>query len=476
MNPSAVPPRAARATGAPLARLPVAVKLGALFAALAATAVGGLGAFLALQQERLLDTQLAAFGRLLAERLAAVAAEPLLAEDRLALRLLVAEFGGGEPLRGAAVYALDGSVLASWGDVPARVPPADTWRPADGAPRLGYGAPVRFKAQPVGRALVVVSAAALDAARHRARWLTVWTTAAGVLLAAAAAAWLARRAARPIRRLAAAGRAIREGRLDLRLAERRGDEIGELIESINALGEGLLRRAQVEAVLQRYLSRPVAERLLADLDQVRLGGRRIEATVLFADIVGFTALAEQMPEDAVSAMLNRCFALVTAACRQRGGLVDKFIGDGAMLVFGALGEDSEHALNGVCCALLIQRAVAWLGARRPPPLALRVGLNSGPMLLGNLGAAERMEFTVVGDAVNLASRLCDQAAPGEVVVTEDVYRLAGGERALRARPRGHVALRGRRRPAVLYVVDDVQPRHRPALAAQLEEVCRAVQL
>ncbi len=153
-----------------------------------------------------------------------------------------------------------------------------------------------------------------------------------------------------------------------------------------------------------------------------LGGDCVTGSVLFCDVVGFTELAESRDPGEVGALLNDYFGYLALAAESCGGTVDKFIGDAIMIVFGVPGEDPHHALHAMTCGMLIQQLTGRInGLRRARGLdavMLRVGVSSGPMLAGNLGSTERMQYTVVGDTVNVAARLCSMAAPGGVLVTD----------------------------------------------------------
>ena len=120
------------------------------------------------------------------------------------------------------------------------------------------------------------------------------------------------------------------------------------------MAAGLLQKSQVEEVFSRYVSKNVADKVLANLDEVRLGSQHLEATVLFADIVGFTSIAEGLQPSQVSDLLNEYFSYISVACKLYHGTIDKFIGDCAMLIFG-LGDDRLHRYHAVACALLIPK-------------------------------------------------------------------------------------------------------------------------
>lgn len=466
--------------------IPIAVKLAIVIAALGVAGMAALGLFMAEQQNRVMREQLHDFGGTAAAQLAELASEPILSESSLDLHMLTASLVRNGKVRGAAIYDHDGTLLSESGLQPppdsSRRSPASAstsqswfWSAPDNDERLvSFTAPVDYREVRAGSVLVTLSASLMDEAGAAARRVIASATAAMSLLATLIAWWMGRRMSRPIRSLMEATRAIDEGNFSTRINERRSDEIGLLIEAINNMAEGLLRKSQVEQIFSRYVSKNVADKVLANLDEVRLGSRHVEATVLFADIVGFTAMAERLAPRQVSELLNEYFSYISTACHLYGGFVDKFIGDCAMLVFGALEEnDPEHSFNAVCCAVLIQHMAAELNRRRrregQPEVHFRIGINYGSMLAGNLGSDERMEYTVVGDAVNLASRLCCLARGGQIVIHEKLYRHLGESR-IRAAAEQTLPVRGRSEPVTVYNVSDVHGKYHSMLKAHLEEV------
>lgn len=188
------------------------------------------------------------------------------------------------------------------------------------------------------------------------------------------------------------------------------------------------RRAKTR--LERYHSPSVVERILSSGeggDGTALQVREIEGTVLFADLVGFTSMAENMPPADVAKMLNLCFSRMTDVIFNNKGTLDKFIGDAIMAIFGAPIPYDDHAVNAVRCALEMQDAINTLNIEEPGdfPLIFRIGINSGPLVAGDIGSIKRRDYTVLGSTVNLASRLESEVAqPGRVAVGESTYRLA----------------------------------------------------
>jgi adenylate cyclase len=179
------------------------------------------------------------------------------------------------------------------------------------------------------------------------------------------------------------------------------------------------------------------------------------------------------PEKLVT-LLNRYFALITAACDLNRGTVDKYTGDGVMLVFGAPEEDADHAFHAASCALLMRQVIAHENRRRQTanlnPIHFRIGINAGSMLAGNLGSKEKMEYTVVGDTVNLASRFCSMAKADQIVVSRDFYDLE--DIALQVIAHEHLAmqLRGIAGPVATFLLEDLAPEFRGRLEEQLQTI------
>ena len=192
----------------------------------------------------------------------------------------------------------------------------------------------------------------------------------------------------------------------------------------------LSRHALERSALERYLSEPIVEKILAHPDQVRLGGENQMATVLFADIRGFTHLAEKMSPSAVVELLNEFFTEMTEVIFENDGTLDKYLGDGLMAVFGAPLARPDDAARAARTAIAMQRSLARLNRegqeRGRPPLAVGIGIATGLVTAGNIGSARRMDYTVIGDAVNLGQRLCAGAAGGQILVDDSTRRLVEG--------------------------------------------------
>jgi adenylate cyclase len=206
--------------------------------------------------------------------------------------------------------------------------------------------------------------------------------------------------------------------------------------------------------LERYHSPAVVDRILkggTDADAPFIAQER-DLTVLFADLAGFTSLAEQMPPQQVAVLLNVFFARMADVIFQHDGTLDKFIGDAVLAVFGAPLDLADHALHAVRAAQEMHRALARLNAERPAhPLRMRIAIHTGVAMVGDIGSPKRREYTVLGDVVNTAARIEDSAAePGQTVISRATYdRLAG---RVAARSLGLVQFRGQTKQVELFDV------------------------
>ncbi|HEY2387466.1 MAG TPA: adenylate/guanylate cyclase domain-containing protein [Candidatus Binatia bacterium] len=261
---------------------------------------------------------------------------------------------------------------------------------------------------------------------------------------------LAQTLTRPLACVADTLRRVRAGDLAVRANLGATDEIGLLEDGVNALVETLQDRERILHTFGRAVDPLVRDRLLAS--DAGLGGELRRAAVLFCDLRGFTAMAERTPPQEVVATLNAFFSTMTAWVRSCGGFVDKFIGDAMLVVFGLL-EDTPDGGAGAAlrCALGMRERLAALNEVRAAAgqaaLLVSVGVHAGEVLAGRIGAEDRYEYTVIGDAVNVAARLqqlSKESAHG-VLVSADAYELAAaaGVRCTAA-PLDAVSLRGRR--------------------------------
>ncbi len=258
------------------------------------------------------------------------------------------------------------------------------------------------------------------------------------LLALGVGLFLATRTVRPIRSLSLLAGDYAARRFDSRSPVHTGDELELLGNAMSNMADSLAaseieieRRARIETGLSRYLPAPVARAIAGGERDIHLEGERRRVTVLFADVASFTNFAESNSSERVVAFLNELFALLTEVVFRHGGTVDKFLGDCVMAFFGAPDVQEDQAARALNAADDMHRFVEasageWESKYGFAP-KLAIGVNTGEAVVGNLGSESRMEYTVIGDVVNVAARLESLALPGQTLVTSDTAEAAGVE-------------------------------------------------
>ncbi len=219
-------------------------------------------------------------------------------------------------------------------------------------------------------------------------------------------------------------------------------------------GERIRREALVRSNFERFFTPHLAARIANSADAVKLGGDKRPVAVLFSDIRGFTALSETMDPDAMAKLLTEYFTEMVECVFRHGGTLDKFIGDAVMAQWGApLGEtdDVDRAMESALDMMvaLDQLNERWTAAGRPT-LQIGIGLNFGEAFAGNIGSERRIEYTVIGDTVNIASRLCGAAGPGEILVSEEFK--AALKTPPRMKPVPPMELKNKSQPVKVYTV------------------------
>jgi adenylate cyclase len=221
------------------------------------------------------------------------------------------------------------------------------------------------------------------------------------------------------------------------------------------LSSQLLEETRRRERLQRYHSPAVVSRILHDSNaDGAMHAQEREVSVMFCDLVGFTTLSEGLPPTQVANLLNSFLTSMTDVVFDNEGTLDKFIGDALLAVFGAPLEQPDHALKAVNAAIAMRKALAELNERRGgQPLAMRIVINTGIGVTGDIGSPRRREFTVLGDVVNTAARMEDEiAGPGQIVIAASTYAVVKDQ--IKARSLGTKTLRGRATPIETYAVED----------------------
>ena len=229
----------------------------------------------------------------------------------------------------------------------------------------------------------------------------------------------------PIKLLVDASNKIKSGNYQIDLESKMHDEIGHLTAAFNVMAQGLDEREKLKGAFGKFVNPEIAERALRG--ELQLGGERKDATVFFSDIRSFTAISEKLEPEEVVEFLNEYMTLMVNCINQTNGVVDKFIGDAIMAVWGtpvSKGNDAEHCIN---AALLMRKSLIEFnrsrGGEKKPKIMIGCGINSGAVLSGQIGSNERLEYTVIGDTVNLASRVETLNKPfrTDILISEETY-------------------------------------------------------
>lgn len=285
--------------------------------------------------------------------------------------------------------------------------------------------------------------------------LELFIVGVGALVALILARFLGTSLVEPLEALSREMAAAREGNLERYITVTSNDELGLLAEGFNAMVGGLRREEVIRRLFGLYVTPQVADHAIQH--GAELGGQLVEASVLFSDIRGFTSMTERMEPGALIALLNRYFQTISAAVIEHGGLVNKFGGDSLLAVFGTpLNPAEDHPTQAVQAAQGMLAALEAFNqdqARRgEPQVHIGVGVATGPILAGNVGGAERLEYTVIGDAVNLASRLesMTKELDATILVSETTAALVRDWASLS--PMGEVVVRGKQEPVGVYAL------------------------
>ncbi len=325
---------------------------------------------------------------------------------------------------------------------------------------LFFEKPITYQKLEVGKVRLAISQREIIQNIRLAKlfiWvLTIIIILLGILLSLGLSMYISR----PINKLRESTKALGQGDFDHRVKIPRNDELGDLGSAFNKMAEDLADKEKMQESFGRYVTPEIVDMIMEDPDNPWMKGSRVEATVLFVDIRGFTSLSEEKEPEVIVELLNDYFSRITETVIKHGGHLNKFVGDAAMAVFGTPVPNSEHAEAAVKAALDIQREIASLDRTKLDgtlkieflPYKVGVGINSGEVVAGNLGSQKRMEYTVIGDNVNVASRLTSLAEEGEILISKRTYELFKNKNGLRVEERGAVPVKGRKMELTIFNV------------------------
>ncbi len=312
---------------------------------------------------------------------------------------------------------------------------------------------------------VAMDLAEISAQRAKSRELWVlWSSTATTLFAVLTGlvvAWLiSRNLARPIAQLLQTTRAVQAGDLSTHLGKLPEDEIGQLGEGFNSMVQELRRKQELQKAIGSYIDPRIVEKVILPGRKEDMAGQKRVMTILFTDLVGFTTLGENLTPGGLVNVLNRYFTLMSECVQVENGIIDKFIGDAIMAYWGPPFVSEEDEAAAACRAALRQlEAVAQFQAELPdlmglrknvPEVRIRIGLATGEVVVGNIGSEKARNYTVMGDVVNVASRMesANNVYGTRILISEETRRMA--DRVIQAREIDLVAVKGKSEPVQVH--------------------------
>ncbi|MBU0955450.1 MAG: HAMP domain-containing protein [Spirochaetes bacterium] len=273
-------------------------------------------------------------------------------------------------------------------------------------------------------------------------------------LAALLVYFFSRTISNPVQMLMDAAILVERGHFDLDIQATTHDELGALSTSFMQMGKGLAEREKIKDAFGRFVNKSVAE--MATKGEIKLGGERKQATIFFSDIRAFTAISEAMQPEQVVDFLNQYLTRMVQCVSQSGGVVDKFIGDAIMAVWGVPVSTGNDPVMAVDASLAMRASLTDFNKDRGTPdkplIRIGCGLNTGPVISGQIGSNERMEYTVIGDTVNLASRIesLNKAFGTDILVSEYTLSCLGDRYRTEAMPM--INVKGKAKPVRVYAI------------------------
>lgn len=275
-----------------------------------------------------------------------------------------------------------------------------------------------------------------------------------ILIVVVAARQLSTYIRRPLNELSQLAERVEQGDFTTPAQVTGIDDFGRLAGSLNRMVHGLQERDRVKELFGRYVTTQVSQEILSG--DINLGGESRRVTILFSDIRDFTTMSEQMPPDQVVRFLNDYFSEMVEAVFEQEGVLDKFLGDGMMAVFGSLGDLTDHPRRAVLAALRMKALLSKINGERgvagKPPIAIGIGIHTDEVIVGNIGSRKRLEYTVIGDGVNTTSRIqgLNKEFGTTILITETTY--AEVKDQFECRPMPETQLKGKTRPLRFYEV------------------------
>ncbi len=398
---------------------------------------------------------------------------PLLEEDILRLNTLIKEASRVEGLRYALItdtkdrikahtdVNLIGLPFKHFVDDPELVRTGDvvyySYRQAGGARMLNLYRSINMKEKNLGQVHVGISLDFIEDLIIQERVSVILVTLAVILVGLGVAVIYGFRFSRPISQIVKATQEIARGNYQYRVPTKRNDELGNLGMAFNRMGQELWKNAMTQKSFGKYVGAEVLDMILANPETDWLKGTRNNATIIFCDVRGFTAYATEKAPELVVEALNAYLEIATSVIIKYGGYIDKFIGDAVMGVFGVPVFRKDHVERAVRAALQMQDEL-HKASRHGNQLLAAVGISihTGVVVAGNVGSQTKMEYTVIGDSVNVTARLNSLAGSGEVVVSQQVKDELN--ELMATQTLGPQAIKGKSEPVEAYKVLHMHPK------------------
>jgi class 3 adenylate cyclase len=252
--------------------------------------------------------------------------------------------------------------------------------------------------------------------------------------------------------------AIAAGNLDQRIALKRHDELGDLTDAFNDMAKSLREKELLKGAFSKYVTKSVVDRIMDHEGGLKLGGEKKEVSVFFSDIRGFTPMSEQLSPEEIVHLLNEYFTEMVKIIFKYEGTLDKFMGDAIMAIFGAPVDLPDHADRAVMASIEMAQKMKELQAKwrmeGKKEVNIGIGINTGEVVVGNLGSLERMEYTAIGDNVNLAQRLESVAEKGQILISSATYERV--KHKVIARMLDPIKLKGKSEKVIAYEVEGLR--------------------
>lgn len=456
------------------ARIPIRIKLSILITFIIVAIMTVSSYFHFSSQRDTFTKQMTRLGYTIVSNLSHNSSVPILENDEASLNILLEDVSKIEDIAYVIILDKKGTIMAH-SDVNKADKPYEPLSNAKliekagdldiqkfkegGRDLLDFSMPVKFNKITVGYIHAGISLEPLQKKISRARLFIIMLTVLLILIGIGVSFYLSTELSKPLSNLVKGTVEIKKGNFLHRIEPFSNDELGDLTSAFNDMSDGLRKKEIIQDAFGRYVTPEIVDMILQSPDEKWLKGKKIDITVMFADIRGFTAFSEKTEPEEVVNVLNDHFTLATEVILRHGGHVDKFIGDEILAVFGALVHSEDHASKAVTAAVALQKELndfnlTMEGAGRTP-VRIGIGINSGSAIAGNIGSNKRMEYTVIGDAVNLASRLTRVAGPDEIIISDYVYEKTS--KIITAEKLEPVAVKGKREPVQIYKVTGINP-------------------